>query len=142
MHLLHISDLHIGNLISPINETERANDLVDAIIKKWSNSETDEKPVIVITGDIVDSGFKWQYERAKTILDRIKDNKFDIACVPGNHDYGPKGNFVGERFSRYYRQYIEDVDYPNPAIGKDIFTVICINSMENEHGLSDRSWTN
>ena len=141
MKILHISDLHIGNLISPPNEGERAEELVDAIIEKWEKMDDGQKPIIVITGDIVDSGFKWQYKKADKILQKLKENNFEIVTAPGNHDYGPKGNLASaRRFKKYYCKYIEKVTYPHVAVEKDGFSIIALNSMQNETGDKDKYW--
>lgn len=138
MKILHLSDLHIGNFISPPDEGDMAKELVDIIIKKWGDVDKDQKPIIVITGDTVDSGFEWEYKKANEILQKLKDNNFEVVPVPGNHDYGPKGNFVNaEESEKYYRKYIKDVSYPYDAIKNEDFTIIGLNSMEGETSLMD-----
>ncbi|HEB12178.1 MAG TPA: metallophosphoesterase [Actinobacteria bacterium] len=72
--IIHISDFHAGsayfipNLLSQtVNEINRIN-----------------PQVVVVTGDLTDSGFRQEYKTAKTFIDMIKcENK---VIIPGNHD--------------------------------------------------------
>lgn len=54
MKILQISDLHIGNGLSSTKEGKNTKKIVQLINKKWGN-DTD-KPIILITGDVTDSG--------------------------------------------------------------------------------------
>lgn len=72
--IAHISDMHAGssyfipNLLSQtVEEINRIN-----------------PQVVVVTGDLTDSGFRQEYKTAKTFLDMIEcENK---VIIPGNHD--------------------------------------------------------
>jgi len=82
--ILHLSDLHFGNRFSE---------------SKWSalNShvERSRPDAVVITGDLVNSPWRWELKAAKTRLDQLaaalnpsgKAQKVcEIFLVPGNHD--------------------------------------------------------
>lgn len=113
MKILLLSDLHIGNGLNFIDEDKNFGRIKDCIIQRWAND--DDKPIILITGDITDSGTKRQYNKTKSIIDELMMNLFVVHMVPGNHDYGPKGNLALKRcFKRFKRILygIEGVSYP------------------------------
>ena len=98
---IHISDLHIHK---DNNHEDNINciSLINFIVQKYQA----EKPVVLITGDIVDDGHEQQYINAVEILKPLVDNNFRVLAVPGNHDYGPKGNFYTEKSQMHFQKYI------------------------------------
>ena len=132
--ILHLSDLHVGK-----TEKDDAN-LVRIVESVNKNEELQtNKPVIVITGDIVDDGEKEQFIRAKAILAPLYNNGFTVLPVPGNHDYGWNGNHAQEKRFRYLKDAffgIENVTYPYiRQINGHAF--IGLNSMKAEVGFWD-----
>ncbi|MCP4113001.1 MAG: hypothetical protein GY749_46985 [Desulfobacteraceae bacterium] len=98
---LHLSDLHIHSSNGK-DDNVNCKKVVDYIISKY----TGDKPVVLLTGDIVDDGAKAQYENAVTLLKPLVDNQFKVLAAPGNHDYGLWGNFYTEKSQRYFQEYI------------------------------------
>ncbi len=103
MKFIHLSDLHIHSTRNT-EETVYAFALVQGIIAKYKDS--DDKPWIVITGDIVEDATEKQYVRAVEILFILKDKGFTLLIQPGNHDYGLKGNIYGEIGQARFQKYI------------------------------------
>ena len=82
--IVHLSDLHIGKN-DRRTEIKAAYKLISQIISTYRNE--DPKPIIVITGDIVDYGKKKYFDIATKILKPLLNNGFTVLPVPGNHDY-------------------------------------------------------
>ena len=70
------------------DENVNARIIVDWIVERYSN---DQKPLILLTGDIVDDGKTNQYKNAVKILTPLVEAGFPILPTPGNHDYGRWG---------------------------------------------------
>jgi 3',5'-cyclic AMP phosphodiesterase CpdA len=90
---VQLSDLHIHG--KKKLENINCEKIVRFITRKYGGPAAD-KPVVLITGDIVDDGKTRQYRRAVKLLKPLVDEGFTILPVPGNHDYGPCGNFYEE----------------------------------------------
>ncbi|MCP3933651.1 MAG: hypothetical protein GY705_31675 [Bacteroidetes bacterium] len=84
-------------------ENKNCKKIVKFIIGKYK--EDDIKPIILITGDIVDDGDEKQYNNAVIILKPLTESFTVLAC-PGNHDYGPCGNFYTEKSQMLFQKYI------------------------------------
>lgn len=84
MKIIHLSDLHIGSS----DNIEKSNRIADWII---ANKETHESDLVIISGDLVDDGQRWQFILAQALIERLKDEGFTVLVAPGNHDYGPDG---------------------------------------------------
>lgn len=132
MKLLHLSDLHIGRG----SNFENVKIIFERIDNKYN--EYDEKPVIVITGDITDDGKRWQYKLTKQLLESHISKGFQILLCPGNHDYGKNGIIAKrESIARYERYLSQDIDFPVVTrIGNCHF--IAVDSMEDERDTLDR----
>ena len=65
-----------------------------------------QRPVILLTGDIVDDGKLNQYKRAVDILSPLVEAKFKVMASPGNHDYGHYGIRYEEAAQDRFRKYI------------------------------------
>ena len=102
---IQLSDLHIHK--SNKNEDNvNSMKVVDFIIERYSKYKGIEKPIILLTGDIVDDGNKRQYKNAVNILKPLVDKKFQVLACPGNHDYGFAGNIYTEHSQRYFQEFI------------------------------------
>lgn len=128
--ILHISDLHIGK-----TETEERN--LKHIVKYIVNRDWKEsKPVVLITGDIVNDGEEKQFVLARKLLNDLYENNFIVLPIPGNHDYGKNGNHALEkRFKCFKNEFyrLENVSYPHvKEINGHCF--IGLNSMKAETG--------
>lgn len=95
--ILQISDLHVGR-----TETEGRNlgSIVKYIVKRdWNGL----KPIILITGDIVNDGKEEQFIFARKLLDDLYINNFTVLPISGNHDYGKNGNHAQEKRFKYFK---------------------------------------
>ncbi len=111
MKIAHISDLHVSGY---------------NFVKEWGENLIEllheAKPdVLVVTGDITDDGYIYEYEIAKQYLDRIKVKTKII--VPGNHDARNEGyrifeEFFGTRYPFYEDEHVVflGVDSTEPDI--------------------------
>lgn len=132
--ILHLSDLHVGK---STKEGENLNLIVEKIITRWANENN--KPVILITGDIVDDGEENQFIEARKILNPLYMKGFMVLPVPGNHDYGRNGNHAKTRRFKHFKNAFfpfEYVGYPfSKEIGGQLF--VGLNSMKAETGFFD-----
>ena len=99
---IHLSDLHIRKDMKK-TENKNCRKIVDFIINKYKTETI--KPIILITGDIVDDGDEKQYKAAVKLLKPLTDYFTVLAC-PGNHDYGPCGNFYTEESQALFQKCI------------------------------------
>lgn len=74
MKIVHLSDLHVT---SPKFIPELGDNVID-LVKKISPD------VLIITGDLTNDGYPYEYEIAKKYIDKIQCSTKLI--VPGNHD--------------------------------------------------------
>ncbi len=98
---LQLSDLHISK-----NDGKDNNQNCIKIVSYITNRYTNDKPVVLITGDIVDDGDEEQYKKAVEILKPLVETGFKVLAVPGNHDYGPLGNIYTENSQQLFQDYI------------------------------------
>ena len=99
MKIIHISDLHYGRT------GKLTNKLVQKIITIYANNS--EKPLVIITGDLVEDGSRKTMSACKEELQRLVDNNFDLLVCPGNHDVKKMGGFLEsqkllKRFNLYF----------------------------------------
>ena len=138
MRILHISDLHIGKE-GDGDRWKKAEKLVRKIRREWGNEN--DKPLVLITGDIVDDGTEAEYIEARRILRPLRRAGFQLAPLPGNHDYGWNGApALEKRFTLFtrYRLGIEGrVTYPDVPYADTDVTLITLNSMHAETGFWD-----
>lgn len=100
---IQISDIHIHG--KKKLENINCEKIVSYIIEKY-NGSAEEKPVVLITGDIVDDGRARQYRSAVKLLRPLVESGFKVLPAPGNHDYGPCGNFYTEESQAFFQSYI------------------------------------
>jgi 3',5'-cyclic AMP phosphodiesterase CpdA len=97
MKIIHISDLHYGRTDS------KTNDLVCSILNKYS--EITEKPLIIITGDLVEDGSRKTMSACKKALQILVDNGFELLICPGNHDVKKRSGFLeSKKLSKRFNQ--------------------------------------
>jgi len=94
--IYHISDLHVKDSIFAWLHNRRVDSLISKVIHDYDVSHAGEDAVVLLTGDLVDSGGKREYRKLEKYLDRL-DAKMKVRFVPGNHDIGGGG---GTLFSR------------------------------------------
>jgi 3',5'-cyclic AMP phosphodiesterase CpdA len=131
MRIIHLSDLHIGSG----ENLEKTQILLDRIDEKYGNEQ--KKPVILITGDIVDDAKAWQFKEANDLFQPFISKRYQFLLCPGNHDYGWNGmKSRPENIKKYGKFLSQDTDFPViEKIGDCYF--IALDSMEAETGIYD-----
>ena len=99
MKIAHISDLHITG---------------SDFVKEWAENLLEllqeiNPEIILITGDLTDEGYSYEYEIAKDFLSQL-GGKVQIV-VPGNHDARNEGYIVFEHFFGTRFPYYEDENF-------------------------------
>lgn len=127
--ILQISDLHIGE---GEEQDENFDLIIEDILKKGEGKWQSNKPLILITGDIVNDGKKVQFIHARNYLYRLSNAGFELRLIPGNHDYGKNGNDANEGSYNLYKKYfghLHEMKYPfcEPLNGHFL---VGLNSME------------
>lgn len=91
--IIHFSDLHIGKN-GGLKELTNTKKVVYDILKKYKYNLL--KPIVVITGDLVDFGFQTEDTRdpgirnirnASKQIERLQKEGFPVIILAGNHDY-------------------------------------------------------
>lgn len=86
--------------------------LIDRLIATYQKDAS--KPVIVITGDITDSGTSSQYREAQRLLSLLHAAGFLVLSCPGNHDVGLKGNLAATPALHRFGEAVLGIStYPN-----------------------------
>lgn len=85
MKILHISDLQY-------QDSER-KDRIEKFIRKIINyySDSDEKPLIIYTGDLVEDALESEMKAHRAQLQQFIDAGFEMLLCPGNHDQKKNG---------------------------------------------------
>ncbi|MCW5199998.1 metallophosphoesterase [Desulfobulbus sp. F1] len=104
MRIIHLSDIHVGKGIGDMYE-DRFTAIVDWII---SNQHLHGTTSVILTGDVVNSGYKREYQRAKIQVDRLRAGGMRVFPCPGNHDYGSGGVFENRQCIDRFKGYIAD----------------------------------
>ncbi|MGA1872144.1 MAG: metallophosphoesterase family protein [Thermoplasmatota archaeon] len=95
---IHLSDLHFGKCFGLTKIRERNEAVIEHI------GENHPGIPVLITGDIVDSGFRCQYKKAKEELTKLAKTN-PILLVPGNHDYNHLGNFINVKADDRWKEF-------------------------------------
>jgi 3',5'-cyclic AMP phosphodiesterase CpdA len=131
MKIAHLSDLHILSLegVSPLRflnkrltgyanlrlkrkHIHRAS-YVRAIAREIQRSGVDH---VVITGDLTNLALETEFEMARKLLeDDLGLSAKNVSIVPGNHDLYTRGAMTSQRFSTYFKDYMES-DLPELAV--------------------------
>jgi 3',5'-cyclic AMP phosphodiesterase CpdA len=94
IRILHLSDLHF-------HRSESDNVTILTTLEQIASNYPQHH--ILITGDITDDGHETQYQNAQSALERFRGR---LSLVPGNHDYGPFGNFYDETCATLFDRYL------------------------------------
>lgn len=127
--IVHLSDLHIGRSRTEARNTER---IVDGLVSMYRDRR--DKPVVLITGDLVDDGSPEQFRTAAGLLSPLTEEGFAVWPVPGNHDYGWNGvHGKARRFKHFKSAFfgLETVSYPHVKLCRG-HVFIGLNSMKAE----------
>lgn len=96
MKIAHISDLHLTGPNFVLKWSENVIEILESI-----------KPeILIITGDLIDDGYIYEYDIAKAYIDRIKIK--DKIIVPGNHDTRNEGYKIFEEIFKTRYPYYEN----------------------------------
>jgi len=100
MKIVHISDLHVG-------EHGTRDALVEKLFNKIINQYASirEKPLILITGDLVHDGEASQFHAAEKLMNKLHTAGFQILMCPGNHDYGQQGLSDDHQSRQLYNRF-------------------------------------
>jgi 3',5'-cyclic AMP phosphodiesterase CpdA len=138
MRILHISDLHIGRE-DKVGRWKQAEKIVRETIREWGGD--DDKPLVLITGDVVDDGAEVEFVEARRILRPLHRAGFQVAPLPGNHDYGWNGAHAEERRFKLFKKYLLGIEtrvtYPDVPYADNDVALITLNSMQAETGFWD-----
>ncbi len=98
---IQLSDLHIRS-----KKSAHENIALDRIVRGLLEKHSNQPPVVILTGDIVNDGKKSQYKRVIELLKPLVDAGFKLLACPGNHDYGPGGNIYTEKAQHNFQKFI------------------------------------
>jgi 3',5'-cyclic AMP phosphodiesterase CpdA len=87
MKFIQISDLHFR-----ASNAFKVEALINNIISHYKDE--DKKPLVVVTGDLVEGARKSEMEKCYIILKRLKDAGHDILICSGNHDVKTTRNYL------------------------------------------------
>lgn len=139
MKILHISDLHIGKGGSKVDRSRQTEKLVRLIKRHWGDD--DNKPLVLITGDVVDDGREAEFIEARRILEPLHRAGFQVVALPGNHDYGWNGAYAQEKRFKLFKKYLLGIEtrvtHPDVPYADDRVALITLNSMKAETGFWD-----
>lgn len=111
--IVHLSDLHFGRT-SPA--------LLEPLLEEVNALTPD---LCVISGDFTQRARRWQFEEARSFMDRITA---PVLAVPGNHDT-PLDN-LWMRLTRPWERYREYIDQNlEPTFENDRMRVIGVNTV-------------
>ena len=96
--IAHVSDLHFHHAATDNKKTI-------SLLKKVQRTYpfNNGHNYLLATGDITDDGDKIQYAKAFTALKPFVGH---LLLTPGNHDYGPLGNFYFEDSAKAFDEYL------------------------------------
>jgi 3',5'-cyclic AMP phosphodiesterase CpdA len=130
MRIAHFSDLHVLAL-DGVSRTRLLNKrftgwvnlklkrehkhrpaYVRAIAREITRAKVDH---VVITGDLTNLALEQEFEATKQLLeDDLKLDPEHVTVVPGNHDLYTRGALRSQRFTTYFKHYLES-DLPDLA---------------------------
>ena len=108
MRIVQISDLHLSSLDFVPDWAENVVSIVNSI----------GADIVVVTGDLTDDGYTYEYDMAKAYIDRIET--VNLMVVPGNHDVRNEG----------YKLFEEIFQTRFPHYKNDKVTILGIDSTE------------
>jgi 3',5'-cyclic AMP phosphodiesterase CpdA len=135
MRIAHLSDPHILDLTG----VDRSRLLLNKRFTGWVNIKLHRGSVhkrqvveammddiraqnvdhVVITGDITNLALEPEFERAKSVFDRIGFHPDQVSVIPGNHDVYTRGSERSRRFAQFFSKNISsdlpvsDDDHPS-----------------------------
>lgn len=124
LRIIHISDLHFTNsehtwdaggtfgIYRDNPDNEGRQKIADFLIDNRNKFGTD---IIIITGDLTDSGDDADYPIARDFIKKLETSeaKFRVYAVPGNHDYCWEGNLFFEDLFKAIKELETSMDVGN-----------------------------
>lgn len=113
--IVHLSDLHLG----AEHSDSRMITLIRNLCRRFPERP---RPVVLISGDLVNQPFGSMYDRMERYLVQLRSEEFPVLVVPGNHDYG-MGFFNWPPCERAFRKkflHSDTTSYPVLDIIDDI----------------------
>jgi 3',5'-cyclic AMP phosphodiesterase CpdA len=104
MEIVQMSDIHIGSMFK--------QDTFDLLVEEINSLEPD---AIIITGDLTDEGLLFQFERARSELQRFKCRSKIV--LAGNHDYRHTGYLLFKKFFQSKQVFELDDDVVLVTLG-------------------------
>ena len=118
MYILHLSDLHFGNIQDANLWHGQLSDDLGQLLPQSEPSQPPSLDALVISGDIANKSLPEEYEAAELFINRIMSEfrlrQRQVAIVPGNHDLN--WELSEEAFTPVRRD-----KYPDPLNEEDIF---------------------
>ena len=99
--VLHLSDLHVQAY-----RNRRANLHLGRLVDRLLGAHLAARPIVVITGDLVDDGSPAQYRELVRLLRPLRDAGVRLLAAPGNHDCGPMGNSYRASARVYFQRHV------------------------------------
>lgn len=124
--LLHVADLHFWHVtLNPLRLLNKrflgnynvwwkrrhqfamghAAPFVEALVQAGPGT-------ILLTGDFASTSLDEEFARAREFVHTLREKKFDIHLLPGNHDVYTFESVRKHRFERYFADYIPREGYP------------------------------
>lgn len=107
--VIHLSDLHIGKNDAETDNTYQSSMngtaydqsllIINAIVSHYSMQNP--KPIVVITGDLVDYGNDKYISMAQDLLGKLTSNGFTVVVNSGNHDYSDSNDITTQSWTEY-----------------------------------------
>ena len=123
MNIIHISDPHFtasGHTLDATTDPllhdaqdshQKANALATWIVANHASLDAN---VVVLTGDLTDSGDEEDYAIALEFLRTLRAAGITVFVTPGNHDYCKEGNLLFADLCRWLRVPLDQVRVPVP----------------------------
>ncbi len=108
MRIVQISDLHLSGL-------DLVPDWAENVVSIVNSMRPD---IVLVTGDLTDDGYAYEYDIVKSYIDRIETE--NVMVVPGNHDVRNEG----------YKLFEEIFQTRFPHYKNDKVTILGIDSTE------------
>ena len=126
MKIIHISDLHHPKF-------NKAEKLIGKIIEHYQN--IDIKPIVIISGDLVNTVDEKCYSEIKGILQKLKSAGFDLLLCPGNHDLKLKGSLssITDKQRKLFRDSFFDLLPKSSSVSNDLYHYPLVNKYENHY---------
>jgi 3',5'-cyclic AMP phosphodiesterase CpdA len=125
--IAHLSDLHLLDLTGVPTSQLLLNKRFTGWVNLKLNRTSHHKPWVVeamaddlaqrrvdhvvVTGDLTNLALDPEFERARSVLERMGYGPEQVSVVPGNHDVYTRGAERSQRFAKHFAKYLtSDLD--------------------------------